>query len=572
MDWLFAYAATVALGAVCRSAGVYVPLELTFLVLAVAHAIGMTLIREQTAGKALMGLKVLGVQRSLSGGARILLRETVGKPLSLFAPFAAGGVVFFLLQQRVVLEALTRPVAVVLDLTLTVATVVYLVYVQRRRSLHDRIGGTEVVDAPGDTRLMMGSALASVAMLFLLFVPLVLSATRAGTLNQAMAVDVRPAAAANDMAALRDVRQLGADDAAAMAAWLDDHGDSPVDYAVRHARENQLVIFGEEHLQRQSLSLLNRMIPALHSQAGVTIIAMEVYLAEGNDEIARLLEAPEFDRARALDLARRMDSWGAWGWKGYWDVLETVWRTNQGIPPGQPKLRVVGIGLPIDAPSAAMVGITDNPGGYHVPLWERLRAVRMIRELPAIGSRQAFMAREVERHVFDTGSKGIVWIGAAHAVIQTPRIGATGPGKTEMGYILAQRHPGDVAQVMLHRRLSSTDPADQPSPGVSEWVEQVLALRGDAPVGFDLAGSPFATLRDGRSLAFRDETLGFADYTQGYLYLGRVSDLDQCEWIPGFVTESMFTANRPFYRSMGTHYGEDIREPADLDRFFSVER
>jgi len=138
-----------------------------------------------------------------------------------------------------------------------------------------------------------------------------------------------------------------------------------------------------------------------------------------------------------------------------------------------------------------------------------------------------------------------------------------------MGYVLAQRHPGDVFQVMLHRRLSSTDPAGELSPGLTEYMEQVLAFRGDAPVGFDVTRSPFATLRDGRSLPFRDSTLGFADYTQGYLYLGQVAALQQCEWIPGFVTKPMFTANRPFYRSMGAHYGRDIRSPADLDRFFS---
>jgi uncharacterized RDD family membrane protein YckC len=569
IDWLLAAAVTVVLGFVFSLLGLYLPLELTFLILAVLHATAMTLAGGQTAGKALLGLQVTGRRPGVVGGIRIFLRETLGKPLSLLVPFVAGGVVFFLLQQRAVLEALTRPVAVVLDLTLTAATVAYLLYVQRRRPLHDRIGGTEVVEAPGDTRLMLGSSVGSVAMLLLLVVPLLLSATRSAALNQTMAVDGGSTPASGDVEPLRDVGELDGNAAAGMAAWLDAHGESPVDYAIRRARQHPLVIFGEEHLQRQSLALLNQMIPVLHAQAGVTVVAMEVYLAEGNEEIAALIEAPEFDGARALDLARQMDSWGVWGWKGYWDVLETAWRTNQGLASGQPKLRVVGIGLPIDAPSAAMVGITDNPGGYHVPVWEKLRAVRMITELPAIGSRQAFMAREVERHVFEAGEKGIVWVGAAHAVTQTPGVGTTRRGKTEMGYILAQRHPGEVFQVMLHRRLSSTNPAGEPLPGLTEYVERVFAIRGDTPAGFDVTHSPFATLRDGRSLPFREEALGFADYTQGYLYLGRVAALDQCEWIPGFVTQRAFTANRPFYRSIGTHYGREIRGPADLDRLFA---
>ena len=109
-----------------------------------------------------------------------------------------------------------------------------------------------------------------------------------------------------------------------------------------------LVVLGETHGQKENLKFLNEAIPALHARAGVSCIAMEVFMAEENELIRDLVTAVSFDDEAAMDLARRMDVWGVWGSKGYWEVLRTVWRVNRAIPAGEPKLRVVGIGLPVE--------------------------------------------------------------------------------------------------------------------------------------------------------------------------------------------------------------------------------
>ena len=95
-----------------------------------------------------------------------------------------------------------------------------------------------------------------------------------------------------------------------------------------------------------------------------------------------------------------------------------------------------------------------------------------------------------------------------------------------------------------------------------------MQLRGSAPIGFDVTGSPFAPLREDFSLPFADETLALADYTPGYIYLDDLDAIERCDWVPGFVTRTQFVSNKPFYRSLGRHYGFDISSVGDLDRFF----
>ena len=55
----------------------------------------------------------------------------------------------------------------------------------------------------------------------------------------------------------------------------------------------------------------------------------------------------------------------------------------------------MGVGLPIDMPSLAMLGL-EKSRGSNVPLWEKLRVMRMAGAIPAMTCRDAFMAREIE--------------------------------------------------------------------------------------------------------------------------------------------------------------------------------
>jgi hypothetical protein len=102
-----------------------------------------------------------------------------------------------------------------------------------------------------------------------------------------------------------------------------------------------VLVFGELHGTKDYLDFLNELLPVVYKRAGVTVLAMEVCLAEDNSELERLVTGATFDRDLALKLARH-EPWGTWGFKEYWDVLETVWRLNQAIPPNQKRMRLIG--------------------------------------------------------------------------------------------------------------------------------------------------------------------------------------------------------------------------------------
>ena len=102
--------------------------------------------------------------------------------------------------------------------------------------------------------------LIAILSLLLVCIPYLVSWFRVYQLAKEMEVE-RPyhvVARDRDPALLKDVRELEEEDEAELAQWLEDNGMPPLDYVVSKAKEYQVVILGESHLQRQSLLWGNR--------------------------------------------------------------------------------------------------------------------------------------------------------------------------------------------------------------------------------------------------------------------------------------------------------------------------
>ena len=209
--------------------------------------------------------------------------------------------------------------------------------------------------------------------------------------------------------------------------------------------------------------------------------------AEDNPRIARLLDAPVFDRELAIDIARRA-VWEAWGRKGYWDVLETAWRVNRTLAPGQKPMRVVGLSASWDGPSLDLVGIGGDRK-LAVPWWEKLRLVRLIDDIPILLMTDGIYARNVERQIFETGDRGVVLVGAGHTTLR-PHDAVLLYGR-RMGRMLYERYSDRMFQVILHSRGLC-------GPGLAMAVEQASTRVGKTTLGFTVAGSPWSNLRDGQ--------------------------------------------------------------------------
>lgn len=212
-------------------------------------------------------------------------------------------------------------------------------------------------------------------------------------------------------------------------------------------------------------------------------------------------------------------------------------------------------------PSWSLVGLGDDarPG----PWWERLRLMRVLLDLPLMARRDELMAWQLEQEVFAKGQRTVAWVGAAHGYTDYAQPLVFGDPsssrKLRMGAILRRRHGEQVCHLRLHD-------SEFEGPVLAAMIEAVQATRGHAAVGFDLAGSPFADLRDGGGLEYRrDPAARFSDFVDGYLYLKPLRSQQHCTWETGFITRTMFLRDKPYYEAQT---GRRLRDAQEADRAF----
>ncbi|MGD0578355.1 MAG: RDD family protein, partial [Bryobacteraceae bacterium] len=482
-------AAAAWLGVRC---GVYLPIELTVVVAGVVYTIACEARTGQTIGKWLCGLIVTTRDGEAPGVGRLLLRETIGKLVS-FLPLGAG----FL----------------------------WCGFTRKKQAWHDSLARTVVVRRPapfGRWGQMAVALFVAGVLVFALDVPgWILFYRDAVAFRSPKPVHWR--FEQRDPKELTEVKALSPSQQDADVAWLHDHATNAVEYVVATAQKHQVLVFGEQaHEKKEFLDFLNASIPQLYQRAGVTCVAMEVCLAEDNENLRRLVIAPQFNRELALQIARH-EPWGIWGFKEYWDVFETVWRVNQTIPAGQRKIRVIGLDSPMDAQSVGMtIGEGENPS-KQCPLWEKLRVARLFHILPKVAARDVRMAGEIQREILASGEHAVVWVGAEHAWA-CPQPVSNGHRVSRMGALLRQRYgdklffirlPGfDIPASWIDRNYHGSDPL------MASTIEATMQQSGLTGVGFDTAESPLGLLRDSAIFDYHFEArLGLGDIVDGYVYL-----------------------------------------------------
>jgi len=516
VDLLVIWVALKFVIAVFIHAGVYIPFELTFALSFLVYSALLIGWRGATAGKKLCGLTVQSSKGEIVGYLRAFLRETVCKLVSaafLFLGFVWAG------------------------------------FSRKKRAWHDYIAGTTVIQDPR-LRKRTPIAILAVFVLMVFFIgrkpPSKIWLCYRASRRMGVPSNISMPYTNRKSSTLVEISSLAKQDHIRFIDWLDLHGKDPVEYAVETAAKHQVTIFGEIHEQKDYLLLLNKIIPELYHRAGVTCVAMEVCLAVDNERINRLVTAPKFDRELALEIARHQ-SWGIWGFKEYWDVFETVWRLNKSLPEGKKKMRLIGIDAKFDGPSMALV--TSGEGAkIKAPIWEKLRIFRMLDDIILELKRDELMALNIEKEIIERGERGIVWVGLMHSYThyQQPIIlrGKLVRKFSRMGLLLHHKYGDKIFQVALHEGHGVFDSV------MKELIEPVMEERGSAPVGFDVADSPFADLRDSNSKDYRYfPGLRFADKACGYIFLKPAKKLGKCQWLPGYVSKEMFVGNMPYYKA-----------------------
>jgi hypothetical protein len=149
--------------------------------------------------------------------------------------------------------------------------------------------------------------------------------------------------------------------------------------------------------------------------------------------------------------------------------------------------------------------------------------------LPKGDTYDSFMADLVVQHLTRKGRSIVVYAGMHHAFTryyqaELSRTGTVMAYMDRMGNILSRRLGEQVFLIALHRPIWCGSP-DEPSYCLP-FAGRIDCAASEIgrPIGFDVVGSPISELLFERTdyYAYGHNALRFGDYTDGYVWLGRI--------------------------------------------------
>jgi hypothetical protein len=179
--------------------------------------------------------------------------------------------------------------------------------------------------------------------------------------------------------------------------------------------------------------------------------------------------------------------------------------------------------------------------------------------VPLIKTVDATYAQPIDQEILSKGLKGLAYVGRCHDFTHYEGCAGETPSDKNlvrpiMGNILYKKYGERVFQVWLEA-------------GFLDPIEDVMALRGDKPVGFDLFASPFANVlsRPG----WDAPNVPLAKIARGYVYLGSSVKLHKDTPIKGFVTDEMFKKYQHYYE---VDFGRKFADADEVDQYFAEHR
>jgi uncharacterized RDD family membrane protein YckC len=494
---------------------VYFPFEFTFLVLFFVYSAILSSWQRQTVGKWLLGIQIASTSSINLSLVRVILRETLLKLLSTVALFLG-----FL----------------------------WIGFTREKKGWHDIVVRSSVYKNAHTTIVNRYAKYVAIALFIILFGGYLLGmySVYARSKEVSIAKNIDYPYIKRNIKEVTEVASLLPSGDATFTNWIQRNSQTPEDYAVDIAAKHKVTLFGEMHDQKENLDFFNRIIPALYHKSGVRCVALEVLPYTMNGKIEKLINGDSYDEDLALSIARKQ-AWRAWGSKGYWDVLKTVWRLNRTIADKSQKMHLVGIDEDWDAANLAFLSLGDD-GLKNIPFVEKFRRFTVIDDLQKIVLRDPLMAYHIEKGMVKKGMKGVVWMGFDHTMTNFTRP-VVNNGKIlrtlepRVGVLLKQKYHEQVAQIGLYLDMELSDKAC-----LNSFIERIMGSVGSKGCAFSMENSPFAMLRDKESNYFdKYPTIVFKDLYEGIIYLKPLSQLKQCEWTKNFISKELFMSYRPFY-------------------------
>lgn len=495
----------------------YLPMELSFLILTMAYFAFAISLKGYTIGKWLLDLKVLTKKNEKLSIGKSILRESI---LKLFS-----GLILFIGFFRIAFS-------------------------REKNGWHDNIVSSKVIKINSLSKRATIWKTIGICSFTILFGGYVWKVSNLIYTGQKMELPKKPLNlpfVERNLTEVKDISKITSD--TTFINWLNKYAQTPEGYAIQTASSHKLTLFGEEHGIKENLDFFNNIIPDLYYKAGIRCIGMECIPSSMNKKIKELINGKAYDNKLALQIARSQP-WKMWGMKGYWDVLETVWKLNKNLPDSCRKMRIVGIDENWEGPNVALVlpGSADD-GLKHVPIWERLKLFTTIDDLVKLIYRDELLARNIEKEIIEKGDKAVVLIGSAHTtlnygypIINNNKILFV---KARFGLLLSQKYKNDIGQILLWHSIA--DETDK-NKTLTNFIESIMFAHDTLPVGFSIENSPFGKLRDSTASYFKTyKTICFEDITQGLIFLKPLNKLQYCTWSKDYISREMFLKYKLFY-------------------------
>lgn len=283
----------------------------------------------------------------------------------------------------------------------------------------------------------------------------------------------------------------------------------PSDYIVDKLDGHSIVILGEMHEMQDNLDFISKNISRYYHEGGVRIFASEFIRSHNNDIINEIITAKEFDSNRVIALYRDF-AW-LWGFKGYMDIIESIWKLNHSLEADAEKMKIVGL-------------------DFEWPDWSGAKT-------ESNKDRDKYMADMfIDAYGDGNYGKAIIHTGFNHSFFNFRAYG------NRMGYYLNQSYGDKLFQICLHHYYDTGDTqVNEEDFYISKFIDDIYHGNGNKPIGFDIIGSPFENLKDSVSDFFKhDDHTVLGTVTEGYIVLKALPDMEHTPFVDNFIDKSNF--------------------------------
>jgi hypothetical protein len=336
--------------------------------------------------------------------------------------------------------------------------------------------------------------------------------------------------------------------------YLDDinkNGIDPVEYINGLFAAHDVVFLGNmwffEALQaKQQVELVIKLVPPLYKQ-GVAAVGIINVLARDQEEIDRILTAPDFDEKAVVKLL--FDRAVIGGSQEYVDLFRAVWNVNKDRPVRARPMRILGLSPEVHFEN--MRGVQEKKDKTEDPeIYKKIFGDRLVDD---------FILDIIDKQVVEVKARALIFLPQENCIIRYisqsmvkryQELGFTYKGAA--AYQLHQKMGERCVSVFLHTpwwvfRGANPFP-DYPAEGLFDVVMNNIPS-GTAERAVSLASGPFGDIELKKpywlSINFYldpGENLRLKDLCDAYIILGPLANYTDVTPIKGFINESNFKA------------------------------